>query len=97
MNANKIVTIICLILCIIALIAAPFCAIGAVEYSHTRTHEVAAVVDEVTNDCVVLVDWDGEAWVFEGDGYEIGQLVIIVFDDMGTANIYDDEIVEIRG
>ena len=45
MNANKIVTIICLILCIIALIIAPFCAIGAVEYSHTRTHEVAAVVE----------------------------------------------------
>ena len=60
-------------------------------------HEVPAVVEEVTEDCVVLVDSDGEAWVFEGDGYEVGQLVIVVFDDMGTEDIYDDEIIEIRG
>ena len=66
-------------------------------FSKERTHEVPAVVDEVTEDCVVLVDSDGEAWVFEGDGYEVGQLVVVVFDDMGTEDIYDDEIIEIRG
>ena len=66
-------------------------------FSRERTHEVPAVVEEVTADCVVLVDNDGEAWVFEGDGYKVGQLVIVVFNDMGTADIYDDEIIEIRG
>lgn len=66
-------------------------------FSRERTHEVPAVVEEVTADCVVLVDNDGETWVFEGDGYEVGQLVTVVFNDMGTADIYDDEIVEIRG
>ena len=66
-------------------------------FSRERTHEVSAVVEEVTADCVVLVDNDGEAWVFEGEGYEVGQAVIVVFNDMGTADIYDDEIIEIRG
>ena len=66
-------------------------------FSKEQTNEVPAVVEEVTADCVVLVDNDGEAWVFEGDGYEVGQLVIVVFNDMGTADIYDDEIIEIRG
>ena len=28
---------------------------------------------------------------------EEGQLVIVVFNDMGTENIYDDEIIEIKG
>ena len=64
-------------------------------FSKERTHEVPAVVDEVTEDCVVLVDNDGEAWVFEGDGYAVGQSVIIVFNDMGTDDIYDDEIIQI--
>lgn len=65
----------------------------------TKAHqyEVPAVVDEIVADCVTLVDNNGDAWEFEGDGYEIGQMVIVVFDDCKTANPYDDEIIEIRG
>lgn len=81
-----------LIAILVSLLVAP-----VILVTKTLTHEVPAVVEEVTADCVVLVDNDGEAWVFEGDGYEVGQLVIVVFDDMGTADIYDDEIIEIRG
>ena len=88
----KHLTAILLIAILVSLLVAPVILI-----TKTHTHEVPAVVEEVTADCVVLVDNDGEAWVFEGDGYEVGQLVIVVFDDMGTADIYDDEIVEIRG
>ena len=57
-----------------------------------KTYEVAGIVE----DSNALVDWNGEAWSYDGD-LEAGQLVIIVFDDMGTENIYDDEILEIRG
>lgn len=61
-----------------------------------KTYEVSAIVDEydVTNNCSILVDWNGEAWFFDGE-LEIGRLVIIKFNDMGTADIYDDEIIEI--
>ena len=67
--------------------------------ANTKAHqyEVPAVVDEIVADCVTLVDNNGDAWEFEGDGYEIGQMVIVVFDDCRTANPYDDEIIEIRG
>ena len=63
-----------------------------------KTYEVAAIVDEFNAEsgCSVLVDWDGEAWFFEGE-LEAGQIVIVVFNDCGTSNIYDDEIIEIRG
>lgn len=88
----KHLTAILLITILVSLLIAP-----VILVTKTHTHEVPAVVEEVTADCVVLVDNDGEAWVFEGDGYEVGQLVIVVFDDMGTADIYDDEIIEIRG
>ena len=60
------------------------------------THEVAAVVDEANEETglTTLVDAHGEAWVWDGL-LEEGQLVIIKFDDMGTADIYDDEIIQI--
>lgn len=64
-----------------------------------KTYEVAAIVDEVNPEtgCITLIDWDGEAWVYEGEGFEVGQMVIIEFDDLGTNDIYDDEIIKIRG
>ena len=68
------------------------------QKNESKSYEVAAIVDEYNaeNNCFVLVDWNGEAWFFEGE-LEVGQLVIVVFDDCGTADIYDDEIIEIRG
>ena len=61
-----------------------------------KTREVAALVDDFNPEtgCSTLVDWDGEEWLYEGE-LEAGQQVIIKFDDMGTADIYDDEILEI--
>lgn len=74
-----------------------------IETNHQQTkshkvYEVAGIVDEYNAEsgCSVLVDWDGDAWLWEGE-MEVGQLVIIVFDDMSTADIYDDEIIEIKG
>lgn len=63
-----------------------------------KTYEVAGIVDEydAESGCSILVDWNGDAWFWEGK-MEVGQLVIIVFDDMSTADIYDDEIIEIKG
>ena len=62
------------------------------------TGEVCAVVDFV-GECVELVDEDGEVWVWEleeDDHFEVGQQVTIQFFNNGTADLYDDEIIEIR-
>ena len=69
----------------------------AAEMAHEK-YEVAAEVTEYNADtnCAVLVDTNGEAWVYEGELAE-GQQVTIKFDDNGTKDIYDDEIIEIRG
>lgn len=89
-------TLICFTLIGVLLLIVPLTLFPMVLNSN-EYYEAPAVVEEVTENCVVLVDNDSEAWVFEGDGYEVGQLVIVVFNNMGTDNIYDDEIVEIRG
>ena len=66
-------------------------------FQHNEHREVAAVVDEInpSTGYITLVDAHGEAWVYESNYFREDQPVIIVFDDMGTDDIYDDEIVQI--
>ena len=61
----------------------------------TATYATPCVVIEVdpTTCWVTLEDWSGEAWCIRDDSFEVGELVIATFDDMGTTNIYDDMIV----
>ena len=55
-----------------------------------------AEVDEATG-WVTFVDWSGEAWCIRGEGYEVGQLVIVDFNDNNTPdNIYDYLIVNVH-
>lgn len=59
---------------------------------------VSAIVCEVNAEVVAFEDASGEVWVWEleeGESFELGQQVQIQFDNMGTANIYDDEIIRI--
>lgn len=47
---------------------------------------------------VSFVDTDGEAWVAEVQTvseYSVGEDCVLVYDTMGTEDIYDDEIVAI--
>lgn len=68
-------------------------------FDPTSTYEVPAKVIEANEATgwVTLVDWAGEAWCIRGEGYEVDQLVIIVFNDNGTPdNIYDDIIDQVK-
>lgn len=86
------ITLICVLMLIVPLFLVPVALENNCEH-----REIAAVVDEVnpSTGYITLVDAHGEAWVCEADHFEVGQPVIIVFDDMGTDNIYDDEIIQI--
>ena len=57
--------------------------------------EVAAINKEAES--ITLVDESGEEWVAFADVemYAVGDEVMVVFDDMGTADLYDDEIVDL--
>lgn len=85
-----------LLICLLALVTIPFFAIH-MAMNQTYTHEVAAVVDEINPETgwITLVDAHGEAWVYEANHFEVGQPVIIEFHNMGTDDIYDDEIISI--
>lgn len=69
----------------------------AFDTSHTyEAPAIATEIDKVTG-WVTLTDWAGESWCIRGEGYEVGQLVIAVFNDNSTPdNIYDDAIVQVK-
>ena len=63
----------------------------------TATYTAPCAVIEVdpATHWITLEDWNGEAWCIGDDSFEVGELVIATFDDMGTTNIYDDMIVDV--
>ena len=69
--------------------------LGYEEEATTATYTAPCAVIEVDSvtHWVTLEDWNGEAWCIRDDSFEVGELVIVTFDDMGTTNIYDDMIV----
>lgn len=66
-------------------------------FDPTSTYTAPARVAEVdeTIGWVTFIDWADEAWCIRGEGYEVGQLVVITFNDNNTDSIYDDLIVDV--
>ena len=94
---DYIVTLTCVGLIGVLLLIVPLFLFPWALQSNVEHREIAGVVDEVNpaTGYITLVDAHGEAWVCEGENLEVGQPVIIVFNDMGTDDIYDDEIIQI--
>lgn len=58
------------------------------------THIMQGVVTSV-NDYVYVSTNDGNGWALDGTRYNVGESLLLVFDDMGTPSIYDDEIIQV--
>lgn len=74
------------------------CGYAVMNCINTEVETVSATVCEVNEEVVAFEDASGEVWLWgleEGEHFELGQEVEIQFDDMGTADIYDDEIIRI--
>ena len=86
------------VLCVGMLVLAMVCGWMLADWLFSDANEVSATVCEVNAEAVAFEDASGEVWVWEleeGESFELGQQVWIEFDDMGTADIYDDEIIRI--
>lgn len=66
--------------------------------THFRVSDVDVDSVDRQTGIVSFVDNEGEVWEAEVDRtseYSVGEKCVLVFDNMGTENIYDDEIVVI--
>ena len=64
-----------------------------------KTYALTTQVVQVDyeNDLVVCEDFNGNLWEFEGtEDWMYGDIASLVMNDMGTPEIYDDEIVSAR-
>ena len=96
-HRDYIITLTCVTLIGLLMLIVPLFLFPWALQSNVEHREIAGVVDEINpaTGYITLVDAHGEAWVCEGEDLEVGQPVIIVFNDMGTDDIYDDEIIQI--
>lgn len=57
---------------------------------------IVVEIDE-ENDLVMVEDFNGDIWIFEGiEDWFIGDICAMMMDDNGTDTIYDDIIVSVR-
>lgn len=68
---------------------------AAMFQPHTEVRYCKVV--EIDNDIIVLETTDGNLWEYETAGdFWLGEIVKVRFDNKGTENIYDDEIISVR-
>lgn len=81
---------------------ASVCGLKQVRAEITKSEQrfSKAVVEEVSGEynTVTFLDEGGDLWVAEvdsTDGFKVGEKYILTFDDMGTSDPYDDELIDI--
>lgn len=78
---------------VLAMAIALFGIVGHMETHYTVAGTVVAVSEEE----VYVVTADGNEWVFSGEGYEEGDVVVMEMWTNGTdLNKYDDEIHAVK-
>lgn len=66
--------------------------------SRLRVTEAEVEAAHYISNMVSFIDTDGEVWIAEVESaskYTVGSNCVLVYDTMGTEDIYDDEIVAI--
>lgn len=75
------------------LIIGAFVGVSYIEHNYTRDNCV--VVEASKTGCLIL-DEVGEQWYWEGEGFEVDDVVEMkMFDNLTSAYIGDDEIKEV--
>ena len=95
---KMILVIMTMVMMVVAFSACGHVTISEDEPIGTEYAKTTVVVEvDYTADEVHCVDFNGDEWVFTGcEDWMVGDYCSMVMNDMGTENIYDDEIVSCR-
>jgi len=69
---------------------------NVLNYIDRHEEKRGVVVNIDDNECVTVIDGRGEEWQFFGDGFKVGESVIITMDTQGTPEEHDDTIINTR-
>lgn len=97
---NKLISIglgLMVIICVAELITMIYLTINPMP--EIKQYPTCGTVVEINkeNDEVVVEDFNGNLWAFEGcEDWAEGDICAMIMSDEGTSEIYDDTIVQVR-
>lgn len=91
---NNTITIIAIILLVAALAVAGLTIAHSVNKVNAYTRIDNGIIIEVNDNVVVVETTDGNLWEFEGEGYEVGTEVRILFSNNGSVDCVKDDMIQ---
>ena len=91
---KTIITTIAIITIIIVLITCGLCIVKNISKTNAYTRSAEGTIIEVTDEVVAVETADGHVWEFEGEGFEVGQTVDVVFNNNGSPDCVKDDIIQ---
>ena len=80
----------------IAVLMFTMCVI--VAHAETRLYTKIGIIFQIDEEenLITFIDFSDNLWAFkENQEWNIGDIIIVVFDSMGTENIFDDRIISV--
>ena len=91
---KNVITVIALVLIVAALVSAGFTAVKMIRKASAYARVAEGTIVEVTDEVVAVETADGHVWEFEGEGFEVGQTVEVVFSNNGSPDCVKDDIIQ---
>ena len=91
---KNIITIIAIITLVIICIAIAGTVINSIPRTNTYARSAEGTIIEVTGEVVAVETADGHVWEFEGEGFEVGQTVDVVFSNNGSPDFVKDDVIQ---
>lgn len=91
---KTIITTIAIITIIIVLITCGLCIVKNISKTNAYIRSAEGTIIEVTGGVVAVETADGHVWEFEGEGFEVGQTVDVVFSNNGSPDCVKDDIIQ---
>jgi hypothetical protein len=91
---KNVITVIALVLIVASLVSVGFTAVKMTRKASAYARVAEGVIIEVIDEVVAVETADGNVWEFEGEGYEVGQRVEVVFSNNGSPDFYKDDVIQ---
>ena len=91
---KTIITTIAIITIIIVLVTCGLCIVKNISKTNAYTRSAKGTIIEVTGEVVAVETADGHVWEFEGEGFEVGQTVKVVFSNNGSPDCVKDDMIK---
>lgn len=70
---------------------------SAINYTQTTfLYSLRGEVIEIEDEVITIMDGEGYVWEWESGNFQINDEVIMTMNSKGTAEIFDDEIINIE-